>query len=157
MTLFDVGRVCLKLAGRDAGKQCVVVSVLDNTYVLVDGSTRRKKVNILHLEPLAGTLEIKDNASHEDVKVAFAKYGVTVVDTKPRNTANRVKKHKKKKQAKPVKKGKSEKKSVKATESSAKTESKTENKPESKPEPKIESKLTKVSESKESKNPEAKP
>ena len=47
--MFDVGRVCLKIAGRDAGKKCVVVEKLEGKYVLIDGMTRRKKCNTLHL------------------------------------------------------------------------------------------------------------
>ena len=68
MILFSVGRLCLKLAGRDAGRKCVVVEILDDSFVLVDGDVRRKKVNLKHLEPLAQTLELPNNASHEEVK-----------------------------------------------------------------------------------------
>ena len=52
MSIFEVGRLCVKLAGRDSGKKCVVVEKVDQQYVLVDGATRRKKVNIRHFEPL---------------------------------------------------------------------------------------------------------
>ena len=59
MSIFEVGRICVKLAGRDAGRKCVIVEELDNHYVLVDGDVRRKKVNICHLEPLEEMLDIK--------------------------------------------------------------------------------------------------
>lgn len=108
--IFDVGRVCMKIAGRDAGKKCVVVESLDNTYVLVDGATRRKKVNIKHLEPLSETLEIEAKASHEDVKKAFESLGVKVLETKAKKAAERPKKVKKKK-VKPVKEKKAKKES----------------------------------------------
>jgi large subunit ribosomal protein L14e len=62
---FEIGRVCVKLAGRDAGKKCVVVDVLDKGFVLIDGETRRRKVNSLHLEPLAQVVEISKGASTE--------------------------------------------------------------------------------------------
>jgi len=43
------GRICVKTAGRDAGLKCVIVDVLDDKFVLIDGETRRRKCNILHL------------------------------------------------------------------------------------------------------------
>jgi large subunit ribosomal protein L14e len=98
MTLFDVGRLCLKLAGRDAGKKCVVVDVIDNAYVVVDGETRRKKVNVKHLEPLEETIDLNAGASHEVVKSAFKKLGLEVSDKKPRNAAPKPLKQKAKKE-----------------------------------------------------------
>ncbi len=95
MALFEVGRMCVKLAGRDAGRKCIVVEQLDNTYVLVDGATRRKKVNLKHLEPLAETIELNSGASHEEVKAAFKNLGLDVFDSKPKQTPQR-KKHLKK-------------------------------------------------------------
>ena len=50
MSIFEVGRICVKLAGRDAGSKCVIVEELDNHYVLVDGDVRRKKVNICNFK-----------------------------------------------------------------------------------------------------------
>ena len=35
--MMEVGRVCIKLAGRDAKQYCVITEVLDNTYVMIDG------------------------------------------------------------------------------------------------------------------------
>ena len=28
--MFDIGRVCMKIAGRDAGKKCVIIDVVDD-------------------------------------------------------------------------------------------------------------------------------
>lgn len=58
MSIFDTGRLCMKIAGRDAGRTCVVVEPIDNTFVLVDGDVRRKKVNVKHLEPLPEMISI---------------------------------------------------------------------------------------------------
>jgi large subunit ribosomal protein L14e len=69
--MFEIGRVCVKIAGRDAGKKCVVVKHLEGKLYLVDGETRRRKCNTLHLEPLDQVLEIKENASHEEVMKAL--------------------------------------------------------------------------------------
>ena len=98
--MFDVGRIAIKIAGRDAGKHCVVVDVVDSWHVLVDGETRRRKVNVKHLEPSNKVIELKKGASHEDVRKEFEKLGMKALDTK-----------KKEKKAKPhrVRKGKNEK------------------------------------------------
>lgn len=76
--MFDVGRICVKIAGRDAGQKCVVVEVIDNNYVLVDGMTRRRKCNKLHLEPTMQLIDIKDKASHDVVAKAFKELGLEV-------------------------------------------------------------------------------
>lgn len=70
--MFKVGTVCVKIAGRDAGKSCVVVEELDKGMVLVEGETRRRKVNVKHLEPV-GTSGVKKGASHDTVMEALGK------------------------------------------------------------------------------------
>ena len=82
--MFNIGRLCSKVAGRDAGRRCVVVDIVDNHTVLIDGETRRRKVNVMHLEPLQHVLDLKKSASHEDVKVAFEPLGLKVLETKPK-------------------------------------------------------------------------
>ena len=80
--MFDVGRICVKLAGRDAGQKCVIVEILDDKTVLIDGMTRRRKCNKLHLEPLTQTLDLRQKASHEDVAKAFKELGLEVLTKK---------------------------------------------------------------------------
>lgn len=104
MSLYKVGRLCMKIAGRDAGKPCVVVENVDSQFVVIDGSTRRRKVNVLHLEPLAEIISISDKASHEDVKKEFGKLGFTVWDKKSKKPAQRPKKAKVKREKKAVEK-----------------------------------------------------
>lgn len=82
MTIFDVGRVCYKLAGRDAGQYCVVIKKIDSKYVEIDGQTRRRKCNIDHLEPLDVTVDIKEGASNKDVATALTKAGYGTAETK---------------------------------------------------------------------------
>jgi len=125
MNIYENGRLCLKLAGRDAGRKCVIVETVDDKFVIVDGNVRRKKVNIKHLEPLAETVDIKDKASHDDVKAAFEKLGLAVWDKKSKKLTERPKKVRKKKEKpveeKPAKK-KVEKKEAKKAEAAEKKE-----------------------------------
>lgn len=81
---YDVGRLCVKIAGRDAGATCVVVDTLDAHTVLVDGQTRRRKCNTRHLEALPNVLPIKKGASHSDVEKEFKKLDLPVLNTKPK-------------------------------------------------------------------------
>jgi len=140
MSLFELGRLCVKIAGRDAGRKCVVVEKLDANLVVVDGNVRRRKVNIKHLEPLADVLEIKDKASHADVKSAFEKLSLPVWDKKSKKVAEKPKKQKKQKvKAVKEKKAKKEEKPVEQKEEPKVEVKKEETKPEEKPvEPKKE-------------------
>ena len=107
MNLFNVGRICLKIAGRDAGLKCVVLSEEKNGRVLVDGETRRREVSINHLEPLAEVMEINAGAEHSVVTSAFDKLGIKAKNTKVKASTTRpvkekVKKNGGKKKAKSV-------------------------------------------------------
>ncbi len=82
--MTEVGTVCLKIAGRDAGMKAVVVEKLDKEFVLIDGQVRRRKCNIKHLEPLTEKLDIKSKASHADVIKAFKKLNIEIKETKPK-------------------------------------------------------------------------
>ncbi|MBI4152068.1 50S ribosomal protein L14e [Candidatus Woesearchaeota archaeon] len=116
MSIFDVGRMCVKIAGRDAGRKCVVVENLDAPFVVVDGDVRRRKVNTKHLEPLEITVDLKGKTSHADVKAAFSKLGQAVWETKAKKPAARLV-HLKKKREAPVEAKKAvKKKTVKAAE-----------------------------------------
>jgi len=87
MGLFDIGRVCVKIAGRDANCRCVIVDKKDEHTFIIDGETRRRACNIKHLEPLNQTLDIKNGASTKEVATAFKKLGIEVRETKPKKAA----------------------------------------------------------------------
>lgn len=84
--MMEVGRLCVKIAGRDAGKKCVIVDVIDDKFVMVDGETRRRKCNPKHLEPLKETINISKGADHNTVADEFKKIGIGLKETKPRKT-----------------------------------------------------------------------
>lgn len=82
--MIEIGRLCVKIAGRDAGKKCIIIDILEGQYVLIDGETRRRKCNLAHLEPLGEKIEIKKGASHDEVKTALKKLKIETKETKPR-------------------------------------------------------------------------
>lgn len=76
MSAMEVGRVCVKLRGREAGGRCVIVDIIDRNYVLVTSpedltGVRRRRVNMNHLEPLDEKIDIGRNAADEDVRDAL--------------------------------------------------------------------------------------
>ncbi len=88
--MYEIGRICVKIAGRDAGLKCVVVDVFDDCFVLIDGQTRRRKCNVRHLEPLKEVIKIKKNASHTEVVSEFKKFKIDInAETKPKKVTPR--------------------------------------------------------------------
>jgi len=74
MSVYDIGRVCVKTTGREAGKYCVVVDIIDKNYILIDGlNVRRRRANYKHLEPISETIDIKKGASHKNIEEAIKK------------------------------------------------------------------------------------
>jgi large subunit ribosomal protein L14e len=76
MSAMEVGRICIKLRGRESGKRCVIVEIIDRNYVLVTGpeditGIRRRRVNMDHLKPLDEKVDLRRNASDEEVKEAL--------------------------------------------------------------------------------------
>lgn len=82
--MFDVGRLCLKVAGRDGNNYCVIVENVNDKYVIIDGNVRRKKCNVKHLEPLATVLKIKEGASRDEVIKAMTEANIKVKELKER-------------------------------------------------------------------------
>jgi large subunit ribosomal protein L14e len=73
MPAIEVGRICVKTRGREKGKRCVVVDIIDRSFALVTGpkmltGVRRRRVNIKHLEPTVEKIQIQRGASDEEIK-----------------------------------------------------------------------------------------
>ena len=80
MPAVEVGRICVKIAGREAGRKCVVVDVIDKNFALITGpkqltGVKRRRVNINHVEPTTEKIDIKRGASDEEVVKALEKAG----------------------------------------------------------------------------------
>ncbi|MEM2920684.1 MAG: 50S ribosomal protein L14e [Candidatus Bathyarchaeia archaeon] len=78
MCAMVVGRICVKTQGRDSGRKCVIVSVIDDSHVLITGpknltGVRRRKVNVLHLRPLDRVIRLRRNASDDVVTSTLAR------------------------------------------------------------------------------------
>ncbi len=79
--VLDIGRVCMKIAGRDSNKIAVVIKKLDDNHVLIEGNVRRKKCNIKHLEPLNKILKIKEEETGDNIRELLEKEGFKIDKT----------------------------------------------------------------------------
>ena len=80
MPAIEVGRICIKILGREAGKKCVIVDLVDKNYVLVTGpktvtKIKRRRANINHLEPTNEKIEINRGATDAEVAEALKTAG----------------------------------------------------------------------------------
>ena len=80
MPAIEVGRICVKLAGREAGRKCIIVDIIDKNFVLITGpksvtGAKRRRANINHIEPLQDKVKIKRGASDEEVIEALKSSG----------------------------------------------------------------------------------
>lgn len=76
MPAIEVGRVCVKIAGREAGRKCVIVDIIDRNFVLITGpqkatGVKRRRVNINHIEPTEKRVNIKRGNSDEEIMEAL--------------------------------------------------------------------------------------
>jgi large subunit ribosomal protein L14e len=115
---MEIGRVYTKTTGKEAGKKCVVIDIVDDVFVMVDGNVKRRKCNILHLEPTNDVLTIEKGASTTEVKHVMEKAGllearyVSKIKKKERKGGERPKKGQKPKEE-ASKKGEKKKASIK--------------------------------------------
>lgn len=82
MPAIEIGRICVKLLGREAGRKCVIVDLIDENFVLVTGpksltGVKRRRANIKHLEPTDKKIELSRGASDEEVLKAIEEAGLT--------------------------------------------------------------------------------
>jgi large subunit ribosomal protein L14e len=74
MSVYDIGRVCIKTMGREAGNYCVIVDIIDKNYLLIDGlKVKRRRVNYNHIEPTTDMIELKKGAKKKEVEEAIKK------------------------------------------------------------------------------------
>ena len=63
MLAIEVGRICVKIAGREAGRICIIVDIIDKNFVLVTGpqkvsGVKRRRINVNHVEPTQEKIDI---------------------------------------------------------------------------------------------------
>ncbi|MEM2021920.1 MAG: 50S ribosomal protein L14e [Zestosphaera sp.] len=81
MVAIEIGRVCVKIRGREAGRKCVIVDIIDESFVYVTGpkslsGVKRRKVNVNHIEPTDKKVDIGKGATDEEVLQAVKASGL---------------------------------------------------------------------------------
>ena len=81
MPAIEVGRLCYKIRGHEAGRKCVIVDIIDSNFVLITGpknltGVKRRRVNIKHIVPLDKKIDIEKGASDEQVLKALESAGL---------------------------------------------------------------------------------
>ena len=78
--IVETGRVCVKTAGREAGKICVIIEAdpKNKNYALIDGNVRRKKCNVRHLKFFPVVVKITKSSSKEDIAKALKSAGFEI-------------------------------------------------------------------------------
>jgi len=82
MSTFDIGSICVKKFGKDAGKKCVIVNFIDKSFVLITGPKTlsgigRRRVNLKHIELTGDEVKIASGANDENVLEAIKAAGKT--------------------------------------------------------------------------------
>ncbi len=82
MPAIEVGRICVKQGGRECCTKCVIIDVMDKSFVLVTGpkkltGVKRRRANINHLMPIEDKIDIKRGASDEEVTQAIEAAGLS--------------------------------------------------------------------------------
>lgn len=81
MAAIEVGRICVKIRGREAGRKCVIIDIIDENFVYVTGpksltGVKRRKTNVNHIEPTDKKIDINKSASDEEVLQALKANGL---------------------------------------------------------------------------------
>jgi len=68
MRTLEVGTVCVKTTGREAGQKAVVMETIDDNYVLIQGSRiRKRKCNVSHLMPIGKTIKVNKSVTQKEL------------------------------------------------------------------------------------------
>lgn len=117
MASLDIGQVCMKVVGREGGNICTVIKPVDKTFVMVTGpklvtGIKRRRCNIEHLEPTEIKLDIKEDATDEEIIEAYKKTNVITKFNLKLPSAGEMKAVKEKNETKEEKASKEETKNV---------------------------------------------
>ena len=78
MSSIEIGSLYIKTSGREKGKRCVIVDLMDKNFVLVTGppkitGVKRRRVNLKHLSPIEEKIEVKKGATDKEIEQILTK------------------------------------------------------------------------------------
>ena len=91
MPAVEVGRICIKTAGREKNKKCVIIDVMDKSFALITGpkmvtGVKRKRANLNHIMPMEDKIELNRGATDEEVTSALKAVGKLEAMKQPAKT-----------------------------------------------------------------------
>lgn len=80
LSAIEIGRICVKIAGREAGRKCVIVDIIDENFTLITGppevtKVKRRRVNVSHIEPTDMSIDIRRGANDDEIVKALKTTG----------------------------------------------------------------------------------
>jgi len=87
--MMELGRIVVKIAGREAGRYAVIVNKTDDSFVTITGpksitGVKRRKCSIFHIEPTSEKFEISPDADDSTIERMWkdsdliAKFGIQI-------------------------------------------------------------------------------
>lgn len=83
-----IGKLCVKTCGRESRRKCVIIDVVDEHFVMIDGNVKRRRCNIAHLEVTGQSLKISKGASTEQVRKAMKDAGLETTEPRKHDNTN---------------------------------------------------------------------
>lgn len=78
MSSIEIGSLYIKTTGKDKGKRCIIVDLVDKNFVLVTGppqitGVKRRRVNLKHLSPTEEKIDVKKGATDKEIEQVLTK------------------------------------------------------------------------------------
>jgi large subunit ribosomal protein L14e len=78
MSSIEIGSLYIKTTGREKGKRCIIVDLMDKNFVLVTGppkitGVKRRRVNLKHLNPTEEKIDVKKGATDKEIEQVLTK------------------------------------------------------------------------------------
>ncbi len=78
MSSIEIGSLYVKTTGREKGKRCIIVDLMDKNFVLVTGppqitGIKRRRVNLKHLSPTEEKIDVKKGATDKEIEQILKK------------------------------------------------------------------------------------
>ena len=78
MSSIEIGSLYIKTTGREKGKRCIIVDLMDKNFVLVTGppqitGVKRRRVNLKHLSPTEEKIDVKKGATDKEIEQVLTK------------------------------------------------------------------------------------
>ena len=79
--MLELGRIVIKIAGREAGKYAVIIENVNDNFVLITGpksvtGVKRRKCNIDHIEPTEHKFDINPKADDASIENLWKSSGL---------------------------------------------------------------------------------